>query len=39
MTPFEDPDLERVLERLSSKVDYAVDEHDVVLHGTCGDCQ
>jgi Fur family transcriptional regulator, ferric uptake regulator len=39
VTPFEDPDLERVLERLSSKVDYAVDEHDVVLHGACGDCQ
>src|SRR3954454_10405587 len=37
--PFEDPDLERVLERLSSKVDYADDEHDVVLHGACGDCQ
>ena len=37
--PFEDPDLERVLEKLSSRVEYAVDEHDVVLHGACGDCQ
>jgi Fur family ferric uptake transcriptional regulator len=37
--PFEDPDLERALERLSSRVDYAVDEHDVVLHGACGECR
>ena len=37
--PFEDPDLERALERLSSRVDYAVDEHDVVLHGACGACR
>jgi Fur family transcriptional regulator, ferric uptake regulator len=37
--PFEDPDLERALEKLSSRVEYAVDEHDVVLHGACGDCQ
>lgn len=37
--PFEDPDLERALERLSSRVDYAVAEHDVVLHGACGDCR
>jgi Fur family ferric uptake transcriptional regulator len=37
--PFEDPDLERVLERLAGRVDYAVDEHDVVLHGACGDCR
>jgi Fur family ferric uptake transcriptional regulator len=37
--PFEDPELERALERLSSRVDYSVDEHDVVLHGACGDCR
>lgn len=37
--PFEDPDLERVLKRLSGRVDYAVAEHDVVLHGACGDCR
>jgi Fur family ferric uptake transcriptional regulator len=36
--PFEDPDLERALEKLSRRVDYKVDEHDVVLHGACGDC-
>ena len=37
--PFEDPELERALERLSGRVDYAVEEHDVVLHGACGDCR
>ena len=37
--PFEDPELERALEKLSSRVDYTVDEHDVVLHGECGDCK
>ena len=37
--PFEDPDLERALERLASRVAYKVDEHDVVLHGECGDCK
>jgi Fur family ferric uptake transcriptional regulator len=36
--PFEDPDLELALERLSRRVDYKVDEHDVVLHGACGAC-
>jgi Fur family ferric uptake transcriptional regulator len=36
--PFEDPDLELALERLSRRVAYKVDEHDVVLHGACGAC-
>jgi Fur family ferric uptake transcriptional regulator len=36
--PFEDPDLEAALEKLASRVSYKVDEHDVVLHGACGDC-
>ena len=37
--PFEDPDLEAALEKLAGRVDYAVDEHDVVLHGACEDCK
>jgi Fur family ferric uptake transcriptional regulator len=37
--PFEDPELEAALEKLAGRVDYAVDEHDVVLHGACGDCR
>ena len=37
--PFEDPDLERALEKLSNRVGYDVDGHDVVLHGACEDCK
>jgi len=37
--PFEDHDLEAALEKLAGRVDYAVDEHDVVLHGACEDCK
>lgn len=36
--PFEDPELERTIERLSERVSFRVAEHDVVLHGACGDC-
>jgi Fur family ferric uptake transcriptional regulator len=37
--PFEDEDLERAVKRLSSHVDFRVDEHDIVLHGACGRCR
>jgi len=37
--PFDDPDLEAALEKLAGRVDYAVDEHDVVLHGAGEDCK
>lgn len=37
--PFEDPDLERSIERLAARVTFTVAEHDVVLHGSCADCQ
>ena len=37
--PFEDPELERALEKLSRRVTYAIDDHDVVLHGACGACR
>jgi Fur family ferric uptake transcriptional regulator len=36
---FEDPGLERAIERLASRVDYAVDGHDVTLRGECPDCR
>jgi Fur family ferric uptake transcriptional regulator len=36
--PFEDPDLERTIEKLASRVTFTVAEHDVVLHGACADC-
>jgi Fur family transcriptional regulator, ferric uptake regulator len=35
---FEDPALERAIERLSGKVDFAVDAHDVTLRGECPQC-
>ena len=37
--PFEDDALERAIGRLSSRTAYAVQAHDVTLHGTCPDCQ
>jgi Fur family ferric uptake transcriptional regulator len=36
--PFEDPDLERSIQKLAEKVTFSVAEHDVVLHGACSDC-
>ena len=38
VSPFEDPALERAIERLSSRVDYAVGGHDVTLRGECPAC-
>lgn len=38
VTPFDDPALERSIERLAERVDFAVAEHDVVLHGACAAC-
>ena len=37
--PFEDPALEQAIERVSSRLSFAVDDHDVVLHGACSDCR
>ena len=34
--PFEDPELERSIDRLSRRLDFEVAEHEVVLHGSCG---
>jgi Fur family transcriptional regulator, ferric uptake regulator len=36
--PFEDPELERSIQRLAKRVTFAVAEHEVVLHGACSDC-
>jgi len=38
VAPFDDPALERSIEQLCRRVDFAVDEHDVVLHGACAAC-
>jgi Fur family ferric uptake transcriptional regulator len=38
-TAFEDEALERAIGRISGRTAYAVQAHDVTLHGTCPDCQ
>jgi Fur family transcriptional regulator, ferric uptake regulator len=38
VTAFEDADLERAIERLSGRVDFAIDAHDVTLRGECPAC-
>ena len=38
VTPFEDPKLERAIDDLGDRLDYAVAGHDVVLRGDCPDC-
>jgi Fur family ferric uptake transcriptional regulator len=38
VTAFEDPPLERAIEKLAGRLDYRVGEHDVVLRGSCPDC-
>lgn len=35
---FEDPELERAIERLSKRVEYAVGAHEVTLRGECPTC-
>jgi Fur family ferric uptake transcriptional regulator len=39
VSPFEDSGLERAIERLASRVDYAIDGHDVTLRGECPACR
>jgi Fur family ferric uptake transcriptional regulator len=36
--PFEDGSLERALARVAGRHGYAMDAHDVVVHGTCARC-
>jgi Fur family transcriptional regulator, ferric uptake regulator len=37
--PFSDPSLERAIALASTRIGYAVDAHEVVLRGECGDCR
>ena len=37
--PFEDDRLERELSRVATRLGYAMDAHEVVLRGACGDCR
>lgn len=38
VAPFEDDELERVMGRLAKRLDFQVDEHEIVLHGNCANC-
>jgi Fur family transcriptional regulator, ferric uptake regulator len=37
--PFDDRDLERAIDRLSRRLEFRTEDHEVVLHGACSDCQ
>jgi Fur family transcriptional regulator, ferric uptake regulator len=39
VTAFEDRGLEQAIQRLSKKVEYAIDAHDVTLRGECPQCR
>jgi Fur family transcriptional regulator, ferric uptake regulator len=39
VTAFQDSGLERAIERLAGKVDYAIEGHDVTLRGECPACR
>ncbi len=39
VSAFADPQLERAIERLADRVDYAIDAHDVTLRGECPSCR
>jgi Fur family ferric uptake transcriptional regulator len=36
--PFSDDELETAISRLAERVTFAVDEHEIVLHGRCSAC-
>jgi Fur family transcriptional regulator, ferric uptake regulator len=38
LIPFQDDELERAIHRLARREGFAVDDHDVTLHGTCAVC-
>jgi Fur family ferric uptake transcriptional regulator len=38
LVPFDDSDLERSIDRLSRRLGFRADGHEVVLHGACSGC-
>jgi Fur family ferric uptake transcriptional regulator len=38
LAAFDDPDLERAIERLGARLGMHIDDHDVLLRGTCRQC-
>ncbi|MGH2873926.1 MAG: Fur family transcriptional regulator [Solirubrobacteraceae bacterium] len=39
LVPFDDRGLERSIDRLSERLGFRADAHEVVLHGACGTCR
>ena len=39
LVPFTDPELERVIGRVSGRLPYRVSGHEVTLHGSCDSCR
>lgn len=39
LVAFDDPGLERAIDRVSERLGVRVNHHDVVLRGACGDCE
>ncbi len=39
LVPFDDPDLERSIDRVSRRLGFRMHDHEVVLHGDCTACQ
>jgi Fur family ferric uptake transcriptional regulator len=39
VSAFEDPSLERSIDRVAKSMSHSVSGHDVVLRGTCADCE
>src|SRR5262245_27428688 len=38
LTPFTDDELERTIRRVARRAGFAINDHDVTLHGSCEDC-
>ena len=38
LIPFVDDELERAIRKVARRADFAVDDHDVTLHGECAEC-
>jgi Fur family ferric uptake transcriptional regulator len=39
VVPFDDGDLERSIDRVSRRLGFRTQDHEVVLHGDCANCQ
>lgn len=39
LVPFEDEELEKVIHRLSDRLPFEIDDHDITLRGSCEECE